>query len=103
MRLVAGREVSILQSEAKRRRRFSHRNRLETVACILKNSNGASRKTRLIYTCNLSSGQFDLYKDFLVEASLLVSTSEESGEIFETTEKGRKFLADYQRIRRLLE
>ena len=92
-----------MKSESKRRPRFSHRSRFETMACILKNSNGASRKTRLIYTCNLNSAQFDLYKDFLVEAGLLVSTSEKGGEIFETTEKGREFLTDYYRIRSLLE
>ena len=73
------------------------------MACILRNSNGASRKTRLIYTCNLNSAQFDLYKSFLVEAGLLVSTSEEVGEMLETTEKGRRFLTDYDRIRSLLE
>jgi len=91
-----------LKSVGRRKPSFSHRSRFETMACILRNSSGACRKTRLIYTCNLNSAQFDLYKGFLVEAGLLVSASEGGGEILKTTEKGRRFLTDYDRIISLL-
>ena len=74
------------------------------MACILENSNESSRKTRLIYRCNLSLAQFNLYKDCLVEAGLLkVSTREDGAEIFETTEKGKEFLRDYKRIKSVLD
>jgi len=74
------------------------------MACILESSNESSRKTRLIYRCNLSLAQFNLYKDYLVEAGLLkVSTREDGAEIFETTEKGKEFLRDYKRIKSVLD
>ena len=74
------------------------------MACILENSNESSRKTRIIYRCNLSLAQFNLYKDCLVEAGLLkVSTREDGAEIFETTEKGKEFLRDYKRIKSVLD
>jgi len=74
------------------------------MACILENSNDSSRKTRLIYRCNLSLAQFNLYKDCLVEAGLLkVSKREDGVEIFETTEKGKEFLRDYKKIKSILD
>jgi len=74
------------------------------MACILENSNETSRKTRLIYRCNLSLSQFNLYKDCLVDAGLLrVSTRQDGVEIFETTKKGKAFLEDYERIKKILD
>jgi len=74
------------------------------MACILENSNESSRKTRLIYRCNLSLSQFNLYKDCLVETGLLkVSRREDGVEIFETTEKGKEFLRDYRKIKNILD
>ena len=77
---------------------------MDIMACILENSRESSRKTRLIYKCNLSLSVFNLYKEFLAETGLLkVSRREDGVEIFETTEKGEEFLKDYQEIKRLLE
>jgi len=74
------------------------------MACILENAAGGSRKTRLIYGCNLSPTQFNLYEDCLVEAGLLTVSKREDGvEMFQTTEKGREFLRDYRKIKRMLE
>ena len=54
---------------------------------------------RLVQTCNLTSVQFDLYKDFLIESGLLkVSTTEGEVEIMETTVKGEEFLREYREI-----
>ncbi len=73
------------------------------MACILENSNETSRKTRLIYRCNLSLSQFNLYRECLVEAGLLkVSKREDGVEIFETTKKGKNFLEDYKKIKKIL-
>ena len=101
--LSGGIEVYVLKSGSKKKRRFSHRTKIDTMACILRDSNESSRKTKLISTCNLNSAQFDLFKNYLVEAGLLVSTSEDGAEILETTEKGKEFLTDYHKIRSLLE
>ena len=89
--------------ETKDKSLFLHRSRIDIMACILGNSNKSSRKTRLVYSCNLSLSQFNLYKDFLVEAGLLkVSKLENGKEIFETTMKGKEFLKDYAQIKGIL-
>jgi len=93
--------VALLKTETKSR--FLNRNRLDIMQCILENSSG-SRKTRLIYRCNLSLSQFNIFKDCLVEAGLLkVSKLKNGVEIFETTEKGKEFLSDYKHLRSILE
>jgi len=85
-------------------RRFLQRNRVDIIACILKNSNSTSRKTRLIYKCNLSLSQFNIYEACLIEAGLLKKYLDEKGaEIYETTEDGKKFLRDYGKISKILE
>ena len=74
------------------------------MACILENSNEGSRKTRLIYRCNLSLAQFKLYRDCLIEVGLLrVSKLEDGTEIYETTDKGREFLKDYRNVKSILD
>ena len=74
------------------------------MACILKNSNEPSRKKRLIYKCNLSFSQFNHYKNCLADMGLLrVSTREDGKEIFETSQKGKKFLKDYRNIKSILD
>jgi len=74
------------------------------MACILRNSNVSSRKTRVIYRCNLSLSQFKKYVDCLIEGGLLKKRVEENGvEVYSTTEKGREFLKDYERVRKILD
>ncbi len=94
-------ESLVLGDESKKTRKFSHRNRIDTMACILESCNESSKRRRLIYACNLDSAQFDLFKDCLVEAGLLASSLEEGLETFKATEKGKEFLVDYRRIRSL--
>ena len=73
------------------------------MACILENSIGGSRKTRLIYRCNLSVTQFALYKDCLVEVGLLRSRRLKKGvEMYKTTKKGKEFLMDCEKIKRIM-
>lgn len=87
-----------------RKRRFSHRSRIETISCILKNCNKGSGKTRLIYACNLNVSQFDRYTNFLVEAGLLEILRLEAGkELLETTEAGKEFFIDCSTIKSILD
>ena len=73
------------------------------MACILSHSNKGSRKTRLIYKCNLSLSQFKLYSECLIKGNLLKKYSIENKiEIYETTEKGKNFLEDYDKISKVL-
>jgi predicted transcriptional regulator len=86
------------------KRRFLQRSRVDIIACILKNSIKASRKTRLIYKCNLSLSQFKIYEDCLIAGELLERTLDENGaENYKITEKGKSFLKDYARIQKILE
>lgn len=74
------------------------------MACILRNSNAASRKTRLIYRCNLSLSQFNKYVHCLIEGELLKKRVEENGvEVYSTTDKGKEFLGDYEKVRKILD
>ena len=74
------------------------------MACILRNSNDTSRKTRLIYRCNLSLAQFNMYAECLVDGGLLKKyISDRGAEIYKTTAKGQTFLKDYGRIRKVLD
>jgi predicted transcriptional regulator len=92
-----------LQEKLKIKAGFSQRSRVDIMACVLENSNSSSRKTRLIYRCNLSLSQFNMYADCLIEAELLEKHEREGIEIFETTKKGKDFLRDYEKIRNVLE
>ncbi len=88
----------------KPKRRFLQRTRADIIACILQNSNETSRKTRLIYKCNLSLSQFNIYVDCLIDGGLLNRHVTESGtEFYETTGKGKGFLKDYEKIRKIMD
>jgi len=92
----------VLKSE--KRSGFLQRSRIDIMACILENSNDKSRKTRLIYRCNLSLSQFNIYKDCLVDTGLLdVARRGDGVEIFGTTEKGKEFLTDYRKIKSVMD
>ena len=87
-----------------RRRRFIQRSRLDIIACILSNAETGSRKTRLIYQCNLSVSQFNKYATSLLEGALL-ETQVSGNKIvtYYTSPKGKEFLQDYQKIHMVLE
>jgi predicted transcriptional regulator len=76
---------------------------VDIIACILEFSNSSSRKTRLIYRCNLNLSQFNLYAECLIQGGLLRKYEKNGKEIYETTEKGRSFLRDYAKIQEVLE
>jgi len=73
------------------------------MACILKSSIESSDKTRLMRECNLNFYQLNLFRDCLVEAGFLkVSKRNDGIEIFETTDRGKEFLRDHERIKGIL-
>ena len=86
------------------KRGFLQRSRIDIIACILRNSAGSSRKTRLIYKCNLSLSQFSSYVDRLIEGGLLRRYVNDKGkEIYEPAEKGIDLLRDYEKIKKILD
>jgi len=96
--------LNILKKNKANNNKFSNRSRIHITACILEKCNPKSRKTRIIYKCNLSLLQFNMYAKCLSEGELLRIYTEKNGfEFFETTKEGKRFLDDYRKIRRVLE
>jgi len=76
------------------------------MANVLRVAVGGARKTHIMYKCNLSFRQLQVYLDLLVDRGLLRRVSErgknEEAKLFETTKKGRAFLDAYRNIKVLL-
>ena len=85
------------------RNKPSPRSRMDIMASILKEAEKASRKTRIMYQCNLSFRQLKVYLKLLVDNGFLkvipIRESDVVGEVFETTEKGRSFVKAYDNLR----
>ncbi len=67
----------------------------------------ASRKTHIMYRCNLNFKQLHRYLQFLAEIGLLRSFVEDIGADenpiwFETTDKGEDFIIAYRSLKALL-
>ena len=74
------------------------------MVCLLEKSYDGSRKTRLIYGCNLSLSQFNKYAAYLIEGKLLTKKKDKNSfEIYKITKKGIEFLRDYEKIRKILD
>ena len=89
--------------KVKDKQRFLQRSRIEIIACLLAYSSKGSRKTRLIYGCNLSVSQFNKYSAYLIEGELLEKRIDGNSDVYYTTEKGIEFLKDYEGIKKLLD
>ncbi len=72
------------------------------MACILKCANSISGKTRILYRCNLSYQQLNLYLEYLAENDFLHVRKQKGKRFFETTERGKEFLRDYLKIKEIL-
>jgi len=92
--------------EAKEKLSLLHRSRIDIMANVLRAALGGAKKTHIMYKCNLSFRQLQVYLDLLVDRGLLrkVSRSGKSDDanLFETTKKGRAFLSAYRNIKVLL-
>ncbi|MEM2419744.1 MAG: winged helix-turn-helix domain-containing protein [Candidatus Bathyarchaeia archaeon] len=78
-----------------RRANNGNRSRLDIIANILEASVGKIKKTQLMYRCNLSFKQAELYLSFLLERKLLCQVDGDAG-AFRITEKGKRFLEAYK-------
>lgn len=83
----------------------SHRGRLDIISHILTSAVGGVRKTSIMYKCNLSFKQLEVYLNFLLRKDLLrVFSKKESApsRFFETTERGMDFLRAYRNLEVLM-
>ena len=74
------------------------RSDIEIMASILSEANGGAKKTHIMYRCNLSHRQLQVYLNLLLRLGLLESPSDS----FETTVKGRKFVDAYRTLKALM-
>ncbi|MEM3874421.1 MAG: winged helix-turn-helix domain-containing protein [Candidatus Bathyarchaeia archaeon] len=82
-----------------------HRGSLDIIADILKASKGKTRKTYLMYRCNLSFRQLENYLNLLLERRLLKAIKDNGNDtsLFRITEKGERFLETYKGLLGLME
>jgi predicted transcriptional regulator len=83
---------------------FAVRGRLDIIADMLDLAKDGSKKTRIMYMCNLSFRQLGVYLGFLVKRGFLVlsDSEEENARVFRTTEKGLAFLKAYQGLQAVI-
>ena len=84
-----------------------HRSRVDIIANILHVAETGAKKTHIMYQCNLSYRQLNIYLDFLIEKDLLRHSRTKTPEnddtnTYQTTEKGRAFMQAYRSIRVIL-
>lgn len=83
-----------------------HRSRIDIIANILRAAEKGTRKTHIMYKCNLSYRQLHTYLEFLIERKLMKHTrataEENSSGTYETTSKGKAFIQAYSSIRALI-
>lgn len=89
----------------KRKPSFLHRSRIEIMACILEKATKGVRKTHVMYSCNLSFKQFQIYLDLLIDRDLinLQKTTKSEIELLKTTDEGCEFLKAYRKLKGLIE
>jgi predicted transcriptional regulator len=74
-----------------------YRSRIEIAAHILEIAKSGSRKTRIMYMGNLSFDLLQKYLDLLLTAGLL-ELGEGDERTYTATEKGVRFLEDFQEL-----
>jgi predicted transcriptional regulator len=90
--------------QAEKEAAFAVRGRLDIIADILDQAKQGTKKTRIMYMCNLSFRQLRVYLDFLMKRGFLSLTNsgEENARIFRTTRKGLAFLKAYQALQAVI-
>lgn len=81
------------------------RSDIDIVANILNVANKGSKKTRIMYRCNLSHRQLQVYLEFLLDMEFLsLDIKKEEGKLnnFRTTSKGLRFLDAYHTLKGLM-
>jgi len=66
----------------------------EIAYTVISTANGGERKTKIMYGAALNITQLNKYLELLLDRGMI---SMESGRRYRATEKGRKFLATYDR------
>jgi predicted transcriptional regulator len=90
---------------ARERGEETHRDRFDIIADVLKAALNGTKKTHIMYDCNLSFRQLEGYVRFLVRKGFLsvrVERGSREVRVFEVTDKGEAFLRAYKNLKLLL-
>ena len=82
--------------------RKNNRCKIQIIGDVLELGTAGIKKTHLMYKANLSYEQVNLHLSELIEKRLIAQDMSD-GIVYRTTEKGREFLAYYQRMIEFLE
>lgn len=96
---------SKIQVKVNSSRRVRKRSEMDIMASILNEAHEDVRKTRIMYRCNLSHRQLEVYLKLLLRMGFLVFHSDKDSSklgLFKTTGKGLKFLDAYRNIKVLM-
>ncbi len=97
--------ASEIRAKSKSHRRVRKRSNIDIMANILSAANKSAKKTRIMYNCNLSHNQLQIYLKTLRDMGFLASHSKKEGatlNYFRTTSKGIKFLDAYRALKSLM-
>jgi predicted transcriptional regulator len=85
---------------------LSHRSKIDILAEVLQVSGEGTKKTHIMYQCNLSFRQLNTYLEFLIEMGFLekfsLKVENKDYQMFKTTIKGRDFVKAYHDLKTLL-
>lgn len=76
---------------------------LDIVNLILTVCSGGEKKTHVMYRCNLNSRQTQDYFALLLKHQLLAKSSGLGNDIYQTTERGKKFVGAYGELSQILD
>jgi predicted transcriptional regulator len=82
---------------------FTKRGRLEIIHEILVLCFKPSKKTNILYKCNLSYSQLQKYLGFLMTHDLISQSKSRRTNLYIITEKGKAFIESYEELNRHLE
>ena len=97
--------VSKIQAKSNSYPWVRKRSDIDIMANILSEANKDTKKTRIMYRCNLSHRQLQIYLQVLRDMGLLAFHSKKEGakmNYFRTTSKGFKFLDAYRALKILM-
>lgn len=82
-----------------------HRGRFDIIANILSISTNGAKKTQLMYRCNMSFKQLEVYLSLCMEKRLLIKRIHNGSKdttVYEITNKGLSFLHAYHTLKALM-
>ena len=83
--------------------RERRRTRIDILAKILSAAVNDKLKTRIMFKASLNYNQAEQYFKFLIKAGLLRKAESGRRTFYQTTDKGRQFVAKYKALKELIE